>query len=64
MAKKSKQVASGPSILDRLPKNRGEYLTTILRFTERAIRWEGDTMTVQAERIRKELEEWKKSNPA
>lgn len=62
MAKKSKSAVSGRSILDRLPKNRGEYLAKILGFTERAIRWEGDTMTVQAERIRKELEEWKKSN--
>lgn len=53
----------GQPILDRLPKNRGEYLALILRFTERAIRYPEDHMTFQAGRLRQELEDWKKANP-
>lgn len=35
--KPTKKKNSGPTILDTLPKNRGEWLELVIEFTERAI---------------------------
>jgi hypothetical protein len=51
------------SFRDRLPKNRGEYLEVLIRFTERAItNGMPEYLVAQADRLKAELAEWKASN--
>lgn len=46
---------------DRLPKNRGEYLELLIRLTEKGNnpKYPNETLTFQAERLKKELLDWK-----
>lgn len=67
MAKKAKKVKyKGPTLLDRLPNNHGEWLLLCIKFTERVIanppRESDQQMINQAARLKAELEEWKKAN--
>lgn len=63
-AKKKKSVPKKPTLFDRLPKNHGERLALIIKYTERAItnpEYQSDLIN-QRDRLKKELEEWLKSN--
>ena len=64
-AKKNKY--KGPTLMDRLPENHGEWLMLCIKFTKRAIthpELESQKFLIdQANRIEAELTEWKKSNP-
>lgn len=53
----------GPTMLDKLPKNRGEWLELVIKFTERAITDHDKSMQAQADRLKAELAEWRKANP-
>lgn len=68
MRKKTKKIKKvkhkGPTMLDRLPKNRGQWLELVIKFTERAIDQGGGPYLVdQLWRLQVELEQWKKENP-
>lgn len=54
-----------PTVIDRLPENRGDWLAVCIRLTQRAVdRSPHSTdMVAQLERLKKELEEWDKANP-
>lgn len=60
-----KKKFKGPTMLDKLPKNRGEWLELVIKFTERAINpgHPDQGMVAQAERLKAELVEWRKANP-
>ena len=68
-AGKKKQVAKKQpkklTLMDRIPKDDGERLELILKMTEKRIDLDSFDMTMenQANRIRKELAEWRKNNP-
>jgi hypothetical protein len=67
-AQKAKKIKpKGPTLMDRLPNNHGEWLLLCIKFTKRAIthpELESQAFLVkQAERIEKELEDWKIANP-
>lgn len=52
------------TLLDKLPKNRGERLELMIRMTEKHVipnSWD-KTMANQAKRLREELAKWKKAN--
>jgi hypothetical protein len=63
--KKAAPKFKGPTMLDKLPKNRGEWLALVIKFTERAIDpgFPDKGMVAQAERLKAELAEWNKANP-
>jgi len=49
--------------MDKLPKDRGEWLELVIRLTERAIKdGRPDYMVAQKERLVAELEAWKSQN--
>jgi hypothetical protein len=50
----------GLTMLDKLPKNRGEWLELVIRMTERVITPSDRSMQGQADRLKAELAEWKK----
>lgn len=54
----------GLTMLDKLPKNKGEHLELMIKFTERVINPDHPDkgMVAQAERLRSQLAEWKKNN--
>lgn len=52
-----------PTLTDKLPKDRGEWLELVIRLTERAIKdGRPDYLIVQKERLMAELEVWKSQN--
>jgi len=52
-----------PTLMDRLPKNHGEWLELVIRLTERAIKdGRPDYMVAQKQRLMAELEAWKSQN--
>ena len=52
-----------PTLMDKLPKNHGEWLELVIRLTERAIKdGRPDYMVAQKERLMAELEAWKAQN--
>lgn len=58
---KKRKIAPKPKIttlMDRLPKNHGEWLSVVIQLTRRA----GKGMEGQLARLEKELEEWKAAN--
>lgn len=63
-ARKKKSIPKKQTILDRLPKDQGEFLELILRMTEKHInpKETDQFMAKQADRIRTELEVWRKFN--
>lgn len=69
MKKKPKKIAKkkfkGPTLLDRLPKNHGEWLELCIKFTKRVIHdppLESENyLRNQLDRLNKELEEWRKN---
>lgn len=68
MRKKAKKVRKikhkGPTLMDRLPKNHGQWLGLCIKFTERAIDKGGNSYLVdQLWRLQIQLDEWKKENP-
>lgn len=63
---KSKKLKArkGPTLMDKLPKNHGEWLMLCMKFTKRAIDQSRDTsMTGQYDRLSTQLKEWKALNP-
>ena len=52
------------TLMDRLPKNQGERLELMIKFTERAINpaHPDKGMVAQKERLQAELKAWKASN--
>lgn len=56
----------GPTLLDRLPKNQGERLELMIAITVKhtSVRESDQFLRDQADRLRQELSEWKKANPA
>ena len=61
--RKKKSKPKAKSLMDRLPKNRGEYLELLIKMTEKAISPTDKAMQPQADRLKIELAQWKKSNP-
>jgi hypothetical protein len=61
---KTKKVApKAPTIMDRLPKNRGEWLELVIKMTEKhIIDGRPDYLVSQAERLKAELKVWKEEN--
>lgn len=56
----------GPTLFDTLPKNHGEWLELCIKFTMRVVKNPPDseldkTMLAQADRLRKQLELWRKN---
>lgn len=60
--KKRASKYKGPTMLDKLPKNKGEHLELMIRMTER-VATNDKGMQAQAERLKAELAEWRKANP-
>lgn len=62
MTKKKKKL----SIIDRLPKNHGEWLELVIKFTKRAIKRyptsEDDYLKKQLKNLEKELNEYRRKN--
>lgn len=62
--RKKKSIPKKLTLFDRLPKNHGERLELIIKYTERAItnpEYQSDLIN-QVIRLKAELEEWRKSN--
>jgi len=59
-----KEIPSKNNVLDRMPKNRGEYLELLIKITERAITLSsvGGSMEKQVKRLKLELSDWKAAN--
>jgi hypothetical protein len=62
--KTTKKKYSGPTLLDTLPKNQGEWLELVIKFTLRGINNPpvfaiDKTMLAQAERLQSELYIWR-----
>lgn len=59
-----KKAVKNKTMLDNLPKNRGEYLELLIQLTERAISpgLSDKGMVAQASRLNKELKDWKKAS--
>ena len=65
--KKARKIKhKGPTLMDRLPKNHGEWLQLLIKFTERAMSippLESEKYLVdQANRLKLQLDQWKKEN--
>lgn len=62
--KKTKKTSKKPTLLDRLPKNKGEFLQLMIKMTERAIvNPESQGYLVnQSNRLKSELDKWNKEN--
>lgn len=61
-----KKKYSGPTLMDKLPNNQGEWLELCIKFTLRGIQsppvTQLDTdMLAQAERLKQKLNEWRKN---
>lgn len=66
--KKAKKY-TGPTLLDKLPKDDGEHIELMIKFTLRNVKTPPVTqfdhdMLAQAERLKKRLEEWRKNESA
>lgn len=66
MSKKKKSASHKPTLIDKLPRNLGEWLKVVIDLTERAI-FDRDLSTdkllvYQLEKLNKQLEDWKKAN--
>jgi hypothetical protein len=67
--KKSEQNKNaGPTLLDRLPKDHGEWLQRVIKLTNRTISGfrlpPEHSLVIQIDRLTKELEEWRKNESA
>jgi hypothetical protein len=64
MAKKRPAKFKGPTMVDKLPNNHGEWLTLVIRNTQKTIAGiSGPTpqyLVDQEQRLFNELEEWKR----
>lgn len=58
-AKKAPKVSKTLTLIDKLPKNRGEWLQFVIKMTEKH---DTEDMRAQAIRLKKELAAWKKDN--
>lgn len=65
---KSKKLKAhkGPTLMDKLPKNHGEWLMLCIRLTQKARNGEGagGFLNDQVQRLTVQLEEWKSLNPS
>lgn len=66
-AVKKKKKYAGPTLIDRLPKNEGEHMELMLKFTLRGVQQPPVTqfdrdMLAQADRIIAKLEKWRAEN--
>ena len=63
--KKAKKTYKGPTLFDRLPSNRGEWLELCIKFTKRAVHnppyKEDQWLFDQEAKLNKELAEWRKN---
>jgi len=68
MRKKTKQIKKkGPTLMDRLPENQGEWLMLVIKNTKKVLGGHSeasyDFLEDQLDRLEKELEAFKASNP-
>lgn len=61
----SKRQPKKETLMDRLPKNHGEWLELVIRLTKRAIKpnYPDQVMVDQKVRLEAELAAWKAANP-
>jgi hypothetical protein len=63
--KKAKKQLEGPTLIDRLPKNHGEWLELCVKFTDRAIsnppRESEKWLVDQSFRLEKQIDAWRKN---
>lgn len=66
VAKTVKAAPKAPTMLDKLPKNHGEWLVKVIELTDRAINPQHPDkgMVAQRERLQAELDKWNAENKA
>ena len=68
MRKKAKKIKyKGPTLMDRLPNNQGEWLMLAIKNTQKTLGGHAeksyDYLEDQLERLQGQLKEWKLANP-